>query len=388
MEIIEKCKEIILDKEKINDKNRPYIIYTKKSKSELEKLKSKLKKKLNDSFSIKIILKNEINCYLENIPNKNNIIITNMTRRNFDSNKYSKFKEKYFLIDYDLLTGDKYHILSANYEMFNFKQIKDESDGQALGKGYEGIMWNKPDKKINLGDFVYIYYSHMPDKCNRIMYKCVVIDDGYHFNGNEICYDIINGKKTKDKKIRLKFCEAYTTKEFNTQELINKYTINYFHLNPAISEELANAIDNSEGKITLKELSERVYNRHCYFENKIKSYKHNSFDAQNGLRYYEAHHLVEQNLKNKEEFPFKEVIDNSCNLFDLCPTCHRRIHYGKIEDRIKMVKELYRKNQEEIDRLLNFEDNENFSKYETRLEWILQQYVPKKYKLKPEDIKL
>ena len=389
MEVLEKCKEIILNKE-INKTNRPYMIYTENYKNDLEDLKNSLKSILPREFNVEIMLENEINNYLSNVPTENNIIITNITRKKID-NKYPKFKDIYFLLDYDLLTKNKYFMFPANYESFDFKQIKDEADGKGISKKYDGIMWNN-GASVNLGDFVYVYYSNMPDKCNRIMYKCIVIDDGWHFgnNANERCRYIDNdGIVTNKGAVRLKFCEAYKTKEFDTKKL-RENGIEYFNKKQPISEDLANMIDNcnQNNTINLKELSERIYDRHCFFENKDKSYAHSTFDLPNGLRYYEAHHLVERNLKDKSNFPFKELIDNDCNLFDLCPTCHRRIHYGKIKDRIKMVKKLYAENQKYIDKFLNIEEHKEFSDYKTNLEWIIKQYIPKQYELKQDDIDL
>lgn len=78
---------------------------------------------------------------------------------------------------------------------------------------------------------------------------------------------------------------------------------------------------------------------------KLHSYKclvdenHETFIKENGEKYLEAHHLVPM---SKQDY-FDVNIDKIANIIPLCPNCHRKIHYGKTEEIIAMLKLLYEK---------------------------------------------
>lgn len=68
-------------------------------------------------------------------------------------------------------------------------------------------------------------------------------------------------------------------------------------------------------------------------------------DYSNGLKYYEIHHFIQKNQKNKnkplhnlKEGDSKAVIYGEKNELTLCPNCHKKIHLSTIEDIKEMLK--------------------------------------------------
>ena len=74
---------------------------------------------------------------------------------------------------------------------------------------------------------------------------------------------------------------------------------------------------------------------------------HESFIAErNHKLYMEGHHVI----PIKKQMNFKNSLDVYANIVCLCPTCHRKIHYGVKDDRIKMGEKIY---LDRADRLVN-----------------------------------
>ena len=74
---------------------------------------------------------------------------------------------------------------------------------------------------------------------------------------------------------------------------------------------------------------------------------HESFIAErNHKLYMEGHHVIPM----KKQMNFKNSLDVYANIVCLCPTCHRKIHYGVKDDRIKMGEKIY---LDRSDRLAN-----------------------------------
>lgn len=65
---------------------------------------------------------------------------------------------------------------------------------------------------------------------------------------------------------------------------------------------------------------------------------HESFIAERGHhRYMEGHHAIPMNKQGM----FRNSLDIYANIICLCPLCHRRIHYGIKEDRVRMLNQIY-----------------------------------------------
>jgi len=72
---------------------------------------------------------------------------------------------------------------------------------------------------------------------------------------------------------------------------------------------------------------------------------HKTFLTDKGQQFMEGHHLIRctVELHNKFSERFNKSIDTESNIVSLCPTCHRRIHYGNKEERTAMIENLFDK---------------------------------------------
>ncbi len=66
---------------------------------------------------------------------------------------------------------------------------------------------------------------------------------------------------------------------------------------------------------------------------------HTTFIKKDGTTFMEVHHLIP--LGYQSEFEFK--LDTKANLVSICPLCHKRLHYGRIEDKTPILTCLYNK---------------------------------------------
>ncbi len=307
----------------------------------------------------------------------------------------------------------KYHLFSANFETYNFESLKKENESEQNKD--KGILWSYPSNiKVEKGDIVYIYYNNLPDRINRILLKCKVID-AFKKGENEECfyYDteycnteengnlLDDNSKCKKPAMLLSFetalCVEIGKEKFSEKRLRENYGINNFQGRQHIKEDLLQEkIENGEQdyyqKKLIDDLEKETKNKTIKLEelikymNKIsqcalqKSPKfrhenHTTFVKENGLNYYEQHHLIQQfNGRQNEEL--KSIIDNEMNIINLCPNCHRRIHNGKKEDREKMVIELYNQIKQEnkdFDDLLSQIPEVKYGK-KTAENWLLAQY--------------
>lgn len=73
--------------------------------------------------------------------------------------------------------------------------------------------------------------------------------------------------------------------------------------------------------------------------------KHKTFLTNKGVPYMEGHHLIPCTSSNAEYYwsNLKRNIDCVENIICLCPTCHRRIHFGSKEERKNIITSLYNK---------------------------------------------
>ena len=71
--------------------------------------------------------------------------------------------------------------------------------------------------------------------------------------------------------------------------------------------------------------------------------KHITFNTAKGKPYMEGHHLIPCTQSNATLFwqTRNRNIDCENNIVCLCPTCHRRIHYGSIQEKKSLIKTLY-----------------------------------------------
>lgn len=72
---------------------------------------------------------------------------------------------------------------------------------------------------------------------------------------------------------------------------------------------------------------------------------HDTFLTNKGVPYMEGHHLIPCTSTNSDDYwtKYKRNIDCVENIVCLCPTCHRRIHFGSNEEKDAIIRFLYQK---------------------------------------------
>ncbi len=77
----------------------------------------------------------------------------------------------------------------------------------------------------------------------------------------------------------------------------------------------------------------------CELSGKVEG-KHTTFNSARGTKYLEAHHLVP--MKAQKDYISSGVnLDRMENIVALCPNCHKAVHYGTRDEKVKYLKPLY-----------------------------------------------
>ncbi|MFA7032369.1 MAG: HNH endonuclease [Bacilli bacterium] len=76
----------------------------------------------------------------------------------------------------------------------------------------------------------------------------------------------------------------------------------------------------------------------CELKEILPLENHATFETSGNHVYLEAHHLIP--IKAQKDFP-NQNLDRVENIVALCPICHRAVHYGTREEKIKHLKPLY-----------------------------------------------
>ena len=77
---------------------------------------------------------------------------------------------------------------------------------------------------------------------------------------------------------------------------------------------------------------------------------HTTFTTAKGVPYMEGHHLIPCTYRNAQNFWKTKGRNIDCveNIVCLCPTCHRKIHFGSSDEKRKLIKLLYEKQIEKL----------------------------------------
>ena len=78
--------------------------------------------------------------------------------------------------------------------------------------------------------------------------------------------------------------------------------------------------------------------------------KHKTFMTNKGVPYMEGHHLIPCTATYASTFwnKYRKSIDCVENIVCLCPTCHRRIHFGSEDEKRKIIKLLFSKQEQKL----------------------------------------
>ena len=93
---------------------------------------------------------------------------------------------------------------------------------------------------------------------------------------------------------------------------------------------------------------------------------HYTFMTSKGVPYMEGHHLIPCTAKNAKAFWKREGKSIDCveNIVCLCPTCHRRIHFGSEAEKRSIIKLLYNKQHSKLKKAgLNISEKELIGLY-------------------------
>lgn len=172
---------------------------------------------------------------------------------------------------------------------------------------------------------------------NRAFFSYIYINDGTgaapkgSFSLNELGKDFIKKKIEKDEL-------ANETEEkgiSNNDEREAAFTGIDIRYMDYVIENGFDKRQNTDGymKDTVLEMCGRI----CEYA-RLLGQKHKTFNGKDGKPYMVAHHLIP--LSARKDF-FPRNLDRPSNLVCLCPTCHDCVHYGKEDERKKILKVLY-----------------------------------------------
>ena len=302
-----------------------------------------------------------------------------------------------------------YHLIPMNMDKFNI-------DDMINSKGC--IVWNNGNEKgknvhpFEVGDIVYIYCTNLPDESRRILFRAEVEKVNKRINRqNTFTINNITTIKLRQKSINRKEYDYSYEKLKDYKFTINQRMryLDFDENGKRLKEDLENDYKNSKNKKIGVEALAEVKD---YFNNEIwcecckilmkegnltyDMAKNRTFIKNDGLTFYELHHLLMQNIlrkdKTKNEKWFrenkwydynndKEMITDDYNCVILCPVCHMELHHGDNDEYNKkyavkketVIKQLMKKHKFD-DKLKNdfdktSEDVKSIKRY------ILQQYV-------------
>ena len=268
-----------------------------------------------------------------------------------------------------------YWIIPMDFNIYPFSEMKKEWDK------YKYIIWripvkvkddkNKNDdiplkfKNLKKRDIIYFYVFNLPmGEKARILLRGEVVE------GKSLMLhkEVYSNSESEEKVYAFKIGNLSTLGE---DEIYNNFffTIDDINSKSGSSKELKYPREQSwlsrkNNKLSTEQIDIlekyfkkdgwdkdiekliKFFNRRCFFEGKIGNKNdHKTFIRKNGLKYYEIHHFIQKNQKNKnnplhnlKEWDSDAVIYGEKNELTLCPNCHKKIHFGTIEDIKEMLK--------------------------------------------------
>lgn len=99
-------------------------------------------------------------------------------------------------------------------------------------------------------------------------------------------------------------------------------------------------------KASISKQALKKANFECAFDK-----SHDTFQTNKGVPYMEGHHLIPCTVSNTERFwsECERNIDCVENVICLCPTCHRRIHFGSRLEKEKIIEPLFEKQKSSLE---------------------------------------
>ena len=270
-----------------------------------------------------------------------------------------------------------YHLIPYNFEKYDFYKLNEEA------KKYEGeIYWKRTGHVFSEGDTCFFYCTNLPDMTRRILLKATVSipkcsDPDIKNDKNLSCFKIadiraIRLKEPENLGIAKYSYENITSPTYNIGSVQGKLSLKASdNGHGGIHQKLVDDLKSEQASDCLSDVKE--YYEHitqCAFSDMFLANAHESFMKLNGFLYFETHHVIQRKLLSNEQVP-DSAIEDPRNKFYVCPTCHRRIHYGKEKDVKDMIEHLYNKRKSFYDKC--FEDHASMVASDS-LKWLYKIY--------------
>lgn len=254
-----------------------------------------------------------------------------------------------------------YHLIPADFENYNVDNLLTDKK-ISTSQGISGIPWKnggidgKNAQDFQEEDIVYVYFHNLTGEQSHILLRGKVtkiedyyIDpqDGFRYKvfylGSIKYYKNISFtyNKLKAYGVNITQTKIYLGTDQDYYYYIRNNKIDHGYRNRTKEEyekflQLISELEQEEKSSDLISLKEH-YNKPC--EICRANDKTHTFIKENGLYYYEVHHILEQNILRKKEIPhwYKNFKDNDLNnngnnlvyadfnVTNLCPVCHRKI---------------------------------------------------------------
>ena len=268
----------------------------------------------------------------------------------------------------------KAYRITLDYKVYDFTRLKKEYDDDKTATWYIKNKQGNPKIKSDFEFYskkeeqeymdAYIYCSNMPDRLNRFVFKGKIIDVSENTNSDFKDYDykIVIGdiyvfneedapKLAFRNSVETPFSPQGTYGELN--EKVKKYLEKFIINEKNTLEVFLNAFTGCQCE--LHEFNDVILNH--------SSVNHSSFIKNNNEVYVEFHHLIFREFGYDDKELLKELDTVTKNYAQLCPNCHRAIHYGKKDLRKRMLDELLENRKKELDALYKkWKNNKTFVK--------------------------
>lgn len=318
-----------------------------------------------------------------------------------------------------------YHLIPMNMDNYNIDDIILSLDKNGYVEWNNGTIEGKYAQEFKENDIVYIYCTNLPDGSKRILFRAVV-EKVNNAENKQKTFNISNITPIKMKQ-KSKIRKEY---DFSYETLKEKYKIK---MNQSMRCLMKKGNEHYEEEEKLINELEKLYNKEYkdktidketqikimeevkdYFNNEVwcecceilikkgdlsKTEANNrTFIKNDGLRFYEIHHLLMQNIlrkdynKNRKWFndnkwyhsnndKDKQMILDDYNCIILCPVCHMELHHGDNEKykekygvtKEQVINELMKEHQ--YDQRLKEEYKKSPEEIRKIKNYILQQYI-------------
>lgn len=300
-----------------------------------------------------------------------------------------------------------YHLIPADFSNYNINDLLTEKRA-SKEEGNYGIPWKNGSingyraQNFQVNDIVYVYFHNLTGQKSHILLRGIVskIDNNYidSDDGNKysvfylgsIKYyikPIFTYERLLENKIKMTQTKQYLGVYKDYLYYKKNNNINHGYRNKTIEEyyeslKLIDDLEAAEKSGNLIRLKEQ-YNKPC----EICKDNNHTFIKENGLYYYEEHHLLEQNILRKKvvpnwykRFQINDIEGNSSglvyttfNTINLCPVCHRKLHYGLKKDRKEILEKLLT-----AKRISEYQEKVGINNIEEVLNYIYAQYSVKR----------